>query len=67
MSNPNKINFILDEIVKYSKQDGKNINSNSTKDALIKEVSKSIESIIDRWKNEQSTKLSFLIDGKAKC
>lgn len=66
MSNPNKINFILDEIVKYSKQDGKNINSNSTKDALIKEVSKSIESIIDRWKNEQSIKLSSLIDGKAK-
>ncbi|CAH0723312.1 unnamed protein product, partial [Brenthis ino] len=56
---------LIDEIVKYSKQDGKNINSKSTKDALIKEVSKSIESIIDRWKNKQSIKLSSLIDDQS--
>ncbi|CAH2239794.1 CDP-diacylglycerol--glycerol-3-phosphate 3-phosphatidyltransferase, mitochondrial isoform X2 [Pararge aegeria] len=52
---------IIDEVVKYSKQDGKVSNVISQdKNVIVKELSQSISSIIKRWKDSQTAKLQSL-------
>lgn len=54
-------NNILDEVIKYSKQDA-GYDSKMTNDEM-KKIGQSIETIIAKWKYQQATKLSSLSDG----
>ncbi|XP_034830265.1 CDP-diacylglycerol--glycerol-3-phosphate 3-phosphatidyltransferase, mitochondrial [Maniola hyperantus] len=52
---------IIDEIVRYSKQDGKDSEIISKgKDVIVTELSQNIANIINRWKDRQTVKLSKL-------
>lgn len=64
------VSVLLDEIVKYSKQDGDQPDTktgNTSKEVITKQVNKNIEDLIEKWKYRQTSKLTSYEESEYGC